>query len=67
MLYNKHPYDYSIEKMRNNQRLMVNKKFGVLDVLIDRSLEQEVTRRCNWNEFMQIFSLHKRKQTNQNL
>jgi serine/threonine protein kinase len=40
MLYNKHPYDYSIEKMRTNQRITVNKKFGILDVLIDRALEQ---------------------------
>ena len=61
MLYDKHPFEYSVEKMKINQRVTVNKKFGVLDVMIDRSLEQEVVRRCNWNEFMQIFTLHKIK------
>jgi len=38
MIYDKHPFDYSVEKMKNNCRVLVNKKFGILDVLIDRSL-----------------------------
>jgi hypothetical protein len=49
MLYDKHPFEYSIEKMRKNDRTVVGRKFGILDVLIDRALEQEVARRCNWN------------------
>lgn len=40
MLYEKHPFNYSIEKMKTNTRVVVVKKFGVLDVLIDRCLEQ---------------------------
>lgn len=49
MFYDRHPFDYSVEKMKSNSRVCANKKFGVLDVLIDRCLEQEVVRRCNWS------------------
>lgn len=34
MLYGKHPFDYCVEKFKNNHRIIVNKKFGYLDLLI---------------------------------
>ena len=59
MIYSKHPYEYCANKMERNERVEIKKNFGYLDVLIDRSLQVEVFKRCNWQEFIQIFSLYK--------
>lgn len=55
-----------VDRMRDNKRVKIPEKdkkdkYSYLDILVNRCLESQVAKRCNWQEFLQIFTLHKMK------
>lgn len=55
ILYNSHPFAYKEENMKRMRRVKINRRFGYLDELIDRSLVSHPERRISWKDFMKIY------------
>jgi hypothetical protein len=55
MLYRQHPFGSDKTQYRKKRRVVVQKKFGVLDEIIDRSLVFNPEDRIGWSELLDLF------------
>jgi serine/threonine protein kinase len=55
MLYHIHPFGTERGDFKNNRRVRIRKRFGVLDEIIEKCLRFSPKRRINWVDFMTLF------------
>lgn len=55
IIYSRHPFNLETSRMEKMQRVRVQKKYGYLDLLIDRSLVKNPFDRIGWDQFKKIY------------